>query len=1332
MNNLKQVLIALFILLSQTVSAEYFKHIGRADGLSQLSIMSIYQDKLGRMWFGTREGICIYDGNDINTYKAYANNYYKHHEKAIIGNEVYAIQGNTIGDVFFIADKALSKYDIRKETFHKVTNRNTFALTAYEGNIWCVVSDSLFSYNEQTDRLDFLLKTNLKGINWLTVSESNFYIGSKQGLHQIDRRSHKKKCIIPNVEVYRIFESSQRELWIGCRMDGLYRVNPKGEVSKVPYTPGASRGIASNQIREFAEDKFHNIWFGTFDGLQKYTFSTGEYSLIKLHKSMGGLEHPSIFSLYKDLQGTIWIGSYYGGVNYFNPGNELFSRYSYELSADKSLYYSYIGGMAEDKRCNLWICTDGGGLSCMNRDTHTFTNFKSGGKNTLPHNNVKSICYDSKRDYLYIGTYLGGLSRYDIKKKTFYNYLETQRKNKDCPDNIIFQVLFWQDRLYIAARNGMFVLDPDTNEFQRIPASVEYCQSFDIDEDGFIWLTSWNTIIGFNLRTSKEVSVIDLEQSGCHFAISKVKSTQKGVYVGTLGAGVFYYDKMAKTVTNYSLGKGQLLSDYCYNLVELRNGNVLITGDKGVTLFSPTNHTFRSIGLSSGFPAPAIINGCGALVAANDEIFIGDVEGITSFREEDLKEFNENRTFYFSQLSVNNQEIYPGDESGILNVSLPFVKELNLKYDHNNLIISFALSNYVDILQNNQYEYKLEGFNTQWVPTKQMSLHYTNLDPGNYTLRIRAKGNSLNLKNEEISLQINISAPWYNTVWAWGIYLLIIGLCAVYYLRSQTAKRILALSLEKEKFEKQQIEQLNQAKLLFFTNVSHEFRTPLTLIISHIELILQNSSIPTVLYNNVLKINKHARQMRNLVSELLDFRKFEQDHVVLNLSRYNVVDFLREIYLSFLDYAQQRGIDYQFTCHLQHIDCWFDAQQMEKVFFNLLSNAFKYTPDNGTIEIIVTATDDICIELKDNGAGIEAADIEHVFDHFYQAGNELKTAEKGLGTGIGLALTKSIIEKHHSQITVESRVGVGSIFTIYLKRGKEHFREDSDVRFVDEEDINYLIPDSLPMESEQQEESRSVNSLEAAYTLLIVEDNEDLLNVLKQLFTSFYQVLVARNGKEGLEIAMNEKIDLIISDVMMPEMTGTEMCLQIKNNIDLCHIPIILLTALNTTEQNIEGLNRGADDYITKPFNAKILLSRCTNLIRNRLLIQHQFTRQPLSEIDLTTINPLDKSLLKKATQIIDENIDDPEFDIPLLCRELGMGRTVLYAKFKALTGMTPNNFILNHKLKCAAVMLRQFPDMPIGEIADRLGFGSAVYFSRCFKKQFYTSPQKYRKGEEE
>lgn len=557
--------------------------------------------------------------------------------------------------------------------------------------------------------------------------------------------------------------------------------------------------------------------------------------------------------------------------------------------------------------------------------------------------------------------------------------------------------------------------------------------------------------------------------------------------------------------------------------------------------------------------------------------------------------------------------------------------------------------------------------------------------------------------------------------------------CLYYFISSRIAKRTLALSLEKERFEKQQIEQLNQEKLVFFTNVSHEFRTPLTLIISHIDIILQKSSLNPSIYNQILKIRKNAQQMSNLISELLEFRKLEQNHKTLQISQQDITPFLKEIYFSFVDYAHLRNIHYDFQLSETPTLCWFDSQLLEKVFFNLLSNAFKYTPDNGNIIISGRTTDnEVEISISDTGSGIAKNDVSQIFARFFQANNQKPGEYSSPGTGIGLALSKTIVEKHHGTITVDSTLGKGSTFTVRLPRNADVFQADKNIQLSNQQQESSIVPGSLDVLPETDtyltESVHTENAEEKTHTVLLVEDNEELLQLLTELFSPFYEVICATNGEEGLKQVYEHKIDLIISDIMMPKMSGTEMCLQIKNNIDYCHIPLILLTALNSTEQNIEGLNRGADDYITKPFHAQLLLARANNLIRSRLLMQHQFDKKPISEIDLTCINPLDKDILKRTAESIEQHIDDTEYDIPVLCKEVGIGRSLLYTKFKALTGMTPNNFILNYRLKHAAALLQQYPDIPIAEVSDRCGFSSPVYFSRCFKNQYGCTPQNYRK----
>lgn len=1327
-------IISLFFLLFSThpATAEYFHNLGLQNGLSQPSVLSITQDGLGRMWFGTQEGINMYDGAQIAYVKGEIID--AEGKKLWIGNYVPFIVHDTDGNIFFIADNNLFGYDIHAATFKQYTTGNaTTALAVYQNEIWYARKDSLFAYDSKQHAVRIKMKLPPHVVNTLTISETNIYVGMMEGMYIIPHNTlQPSKFLLENVDVYCIFESSNKEVWIGTRMQGLYRFK-NNVLQEVPYVLTGSEGIRNLQIRAFVEDDEHNIWFGTFVGLQKYDVRKQTYTLIQTPQYVGGLNHPSIFSLYTDRQGTIWIGSFYGEVNYFAPNRNGFVHYDYQTGNLSNLYYSYIGEMTSDKHGNLWLSTDGGGLGCINEKWELVHQFTAGGSNSIPHNNVKSISYDSENDYLYIGTHIGGLSRYDFQKKEFYNYLEHPSEDFPIPRRFIYQVKMWNGKLYLSSREGVFQLDPLTNHFTFLFKPESYCINFDIDEEGNFYANQADQVVIVSLLDVTRQCCIKLQDMGYKGSISHVQVMKNGVYICTLGNGLLFYDRKTKNMTVYNAENSTLPSNYCYNAKQTASNKLILTGDRGIILFDPIEESFTGLGQKEVYLRAPIIRDCGIYVSPDNRIYIGDTKGVTLLKEEEIRAPQiEESSLYFSTLYVNNRLIEPSPENKILTVTLPFTRKLVLDTEENNLLIKFAHSDYQNKHTQQGFEYKLEGQDKGWTFTSTPEARYTNLVPGDYILYVRMAYASSQLP---IQLTIHIATPWYATWWAWMIYLFTIVSSITYYTRNRLAKQTLAQSLEKERIEKLHIEEMNHAKLVFFTNVSHEFRTPLTLIVSHIDMLLQNQLSPQV-YNRVLKIKQSAQQMTNLISELLDFRRFTQNRFILRIEKRDMCKFLKEIYFSFSDFALQRNIGYSFQCNPMEIMCWFDAKQLEKVFFNLLSNAFKYTADGGEIGIITAIDNDrVKIQICDTGSGISDSDFANIFSRFYQVGDQLEN-KLSSGAGIGLALTKSIVEKHHGTISVESEVGKGSIFTITLSLSIDIYQGDEHIQFVDSvSDIIiatetlldekmapfFEVPelkDSLLQETVKKNERK----------LLLVEDNKELLQILQQLFAPFYQVYWANNGKEGLAQAYEYKPDLIISDIMMPEMTGIEMCLHIKNSIDLCHIPIILLTALNGTEQSIEGLNRGADDYISKPFNAQLLLARANNLVRNRLLIQHQFRKKPLLEIDLTSINPLDQEMLRKTSQIIEEHIDDPDFDIPELCREVGIGRSLLYSKFKALTGMTPNSFVLNYRLKHAATLLHRYSDLPIAEVSDRCGFSSPVYFSRCFKKQYGCTPQSYQK----
>lgn len=1241
----KLLLLLCFVFIHQVVYPVYFKHLGMSDGLSQVSVMSIYQDCLGRMWFGTREGVSIYDGERMRVYKGWENLDPESSINVLLGHECDHLTGNRQGDIFFRTCDSLVRYDIREEKFCVVGGCKAKTVTSVDGDIWTGYDDMVCRYDEKGDSLQLYAKTNTPGISSLLISGKKIWIGTYEGLYVVEE-DKKVRCLIEGPEFYRLFESSTGEIWAGCRTGGLYRITQDERITWYSESNSAPFHIKNSQIRSFAEDRFGNIWFGTFMGLHKYNPYTDQFTVYQQDHLPGSLSHSSVFSVYIDAQETIWVGTYYGGVNYFNAEREIFAHYTDNPLRKECLNYSFVGNLAEDKEGNIWICTEGGGLNFMDRKTRTFKYFTAGHRNSVLQNNLKCIAYDGKRNRLYIGTHHGGLTRYDIKTGIFHNYLNDYREGDIKPDGIIFHTMIHNDKLYVSAMNGTFVMDLDTDRFQWICRNA---QSFTIDREENLWILIGTSLYKMELAHPDNQKHYALPRYGIQFEPKRIMTTRAGdIYFVVLGGGLYRYDKQTDSFIHYSQESGHLLSNYCYNVTETNSEELLVTSDKGVTFLNPFSGNTRFATLGANLPITSIADGCGILVCRNNELFVGGNDGLTSFYREDLDKMEKNYSLYFSELYIHNKRIYPGAVSGgILEEAFPFSKSIRLNYKQNNLIINFATTNYIDIQKNNEYQYRLVGFDDDWVSTSSSSIYYTNLDPGKYTLLVREKNLSRHLMNHrEISLDIQIAQPWYKTGWAWTLYVLTAFTITYLTVRILNARRKLTLSLEKEREEKERNEELNQAKLRFFTNISHEFRTPLTLIISQIDMLFQSSSLPPTLYNRIIKISKNANRMRNMISELLEFRKLEQNYVSLHVCEQNLIPFLKDIYLSYCELAAQQSITFDFHHAEENLLLWFDSNQLQKVFYNLLSNAFKYTKQGGAIEL-----------------------------HVSSDGNEVRI--KVIDTGIGLS------------------------------------------------------PDSISSE-EYEEMDKAFPSLKAgSYKVLIVEDNEELLQILNTLFSPFYQVILAGNGEEGLRKANEEKPDLIVSDVMMPLMSGMEMCMKIKNNIELCHIPVVLLTALDSIEYNIEGFQQGADDYISKPFHAKVLLMRCNNLIRNRLLLKSRLTKQVDFDVQLLATTSLDQQLLNRIAEIVDLRMGEPDFDVNALARELNMGRSSFFIKVKNLTGMTPSEFIQNRRINRAATLLQERPDLLVNEISDRLGFASTIYFSRCFKAKFGVSPAQFRKKEQ-
>ena len=1347
--------ILMLLNITQNISPVYFTNIGVKDGLSQTSVMSIYQDELGRMWFGTEEGISLYDGKELTAFK--------HSEDSIIsknipvGNMSFPIVGDKNGNIYFRSDDRLLHYDIKKERFSCLKSENVSTVFCKDSLVLVASSDTIYVWDSKTKTFDIFLKANLPEHNIQKIfidSKNRLWIGTHGGLYL--RAGNDIKQIVKGEYISEIAEDSKSNIWIATRSSGMYRYSQESVLVNFRHDPENPNSIPHNQIRSFAEDNHGNLWIGTFRGLCKYNPVIETFTIYTNNEMPGDLTHSSVFSTYKDVQGTIWVGTYYGGVHFYNPETDRFSFYSADIRRNDCLSHFFIGKMTEDKDNNLWICTEGGGLNFFDRKTKKFRHFLSGkSKNSIAHDNLKCIEYSRKHNQLFIGTHMGGLSVYDIKNDIFHNLRDEMPELHNAIGDVIINIkLYMEDTLIIQSRNGFHKIDiVNKKAYPLVNNPTISGDIFFIDSDNFLWLENRYEIIRFNIKDQDDIHILNKKEKGFgSFRTSCIfEDNKRRLFFGTLGSGLYQYDKENDRFIGYTAEQGMLQSNYCYDIARTEQNELIISGDKGLSVLNIEQKRLRVIDLNALLFA-GINKGCGLLVCSNGEAFAAGIGGMTSFFDQEVLSINKDYDLYFSSLFINEEKISPDDKTKILNKTLPYTDKIVLSHKQNNLDISFASNSYINNHSRIQYEHKIEGFNDKWISGD--NIIYTNIPPGNYKLIVREKNANYNTSPKTISMDIVVRYAWYTNPVAYTIYFIIAYIIFMFFLRLRNLRLRLITKLDAERKEKEQIEKLNQAKLQFFANISHEFHTPLTLIIVQIERLLNINNISPLIYNKLLKVNKQAIHLQNLIRELLDFRKLEQGQVKLNVQELNIVPFLKEIYFSFVELSSGQSIKYTFDApETEEILCWFDPKQLQKVFYNLIFNAFKYTKPNGEIEVSIREEKSvIIIKIIDNGIGIEKNDISNIFECFYQADNSKYGLQRSPSAGIGLSVAGSILELHHATISVESKPSYGSIFIISLQKGNSHFTDseiaikeqcfdDFIIKDLDEKDMGktkYIkdcehIPESPEINISPQNKEDNFeenNTEERASTILIVEDNDELLQILADTLSHIYNTLSAHNGKEGLDMARREKPDLIISDIMMPEMSGTEMCVAIKNDFDTCHIPVILLTALSSLEHNIYGLQHGADDYISKPFSEKMLITRCNNLIRNRLIIKNKFSSNIDFDIQTVSNNPIDQNFLDTINRIIENNFNNPEFTVNILASELNVSRSSLYSKFEALTGMTPNDYVLQRKLKKASDLLKNNPELNISEISDNLGFGSPRYFSRCFKNQFGVSPTEYRKNE--
>jgi signal transduction histidine kinase/ligand-binding sensor domain-containing protein/DNA-binding response OmpR family regulator len=1310
----------------------YFYHLGARDGLSQVNIMSIYQDEFGAMWFGSTEGLNRYNGREVEVFRP------SQDRVGLSQNTIYQIYGNKAGAIYLRNGRDLARYDVYTQQFESIQQGNVHAISYQHNTLWIALGNRIMLYDEQHRQLEEYLSLN-NDIPLITAilpaKNETIWIGTLQGLFAISKeKPENQKPIIENIYITTIYQDNNENIWVGTVENGVYRINSSGNIVNYRHQFGVN-SISNNQIRDFVEDNAGNIWVATFYGLNMFNPQTGEWTQsINNDNISHSLSHSSVFSLYKDKQGTIWVGTYFGGVNYFNPDADIFRFYEPKSNLSNHLSFPFVGNMTEDKHGNLWVCTEGGALNRLNLQTRQFTRY------TLNKSdegyNQKAIWYRADKDLLYIGTHNEGLIIFDIKTKTARILTRNEAPNS-LPNNIINEMQFYDGSLYLMTQSGFVRMDIDTEEF--FPMSENPAVrgigrgTFYIDSKSRLWGTISAGVRKIDLKTgdSKDYNYdSENDRSIGRFSVMNIFETDKGeLFFATLGSGIFRYNPLSDDFDSFTEEKDGLLSNYCYYISQAPSGKLILLHNKGFAFFNPENPSENLFRSSSAFPVAGFNNGNTAYVTRDEEIFIGGINGLVSFMESDLDKIYKDYNLFFDKLFINNERVFPGDRFDVLQKTLPLYSRIELKHSQNNITIEFATSNFVRAMTPT-FEYKLEGFDKVWLPAETKMISYTNLNTGTYTLHVREISSASEGDRKEISLIIRIKPPFYLTTVAFIIYtglaiLLIIGILRFYLWRTN-----LKATLEFERKEKERIEELNQTKLSFFTNVSHEFRTPLTLIIGQLETLLIQNDLTLKMQNRLMKIHKNTNHLQTLISELLDFQKQELGFQKLSIRSVELVSYLKEIYDSFQDYAANKRIKYKMDYLDEEIFVYIDSLHFRKAIYNLLSNAFKYTASGGEIKLKVRRKEsEVFIQVIDTGVGIPPESTSKIFDRFYQL--EYRSSGLTLGTGIGLALTKEIVMSHKGKISVESTPNEGSIFTIALQTGIAHFTNEelnykeidintglkkNDIRvFNDDEDL-ILIEEKI----ENVEGEKPV--------VVLVDDNEALLETLTEPLSAYYNIYTATNGREGLDLVYKLHPDLLISDVVMPEMSGKELCYRLKNNVITSHIPIVLLTAQAIDSQIVDGYLFGADAYITKPFNMKVLISQCNNLIKNRQLLYKKFANQAESVTFSNAVVEQDQVLINKTIKIIKENFKNADFDMNQLAVKIGVGRSKLYSKIKEATGFTPNELTLNIKLQEAADLLDNNLGMNISEIAFELGFSSSKYFTKCFKAFYGMAPMDWRK----
>jgi len=1350
-----KVLVVCLCCIAQYSEAQTGKVYTTDMGLSSSLINQIFQDKQGFIWVTTEYGLNKFDGLRFTNYRHISAD-----SSSIRNNYVRTLFEDSRRNLLVGCIDGLMKYDRETDSFleipmfragKRVFPHITQMQELHNGEIWMTTTgQGMFRLDEQQKQavsVDNLLKQSNYNFQSCFYEDSyyNIWIGTYgNGLI----------CYMPATKEVRVFkyptlndnnvaaiiEDKEGNLFVGTQKQGLSRYNrQENNFIPVPYTGDGPLSVycmslVSGQLLVGTDGQGLKMYNSAKEQLEDYTINSApmDFSEGKIH------------TVLEDKDKNLWLGLFQKGVVLIPKQDNPFEYYG-----SKSIYYNPIGqgcvmSIFQDSNGHLWVGADNEGIYELDANGKRLRHYQPGSSAHSVANTIMCIYEDTDKN-LWLGSYTRGVARFNRKTGECDYSLPIDNEKifsitEDKQKNLYIGTLgsgFYQYNLKTGKLKHYESSKDETDDLKRNELVNDWVNYIFCDSEGLIWLGHYKGVSCFNPSTESFINYkkVNTLISGCVGYVIQEDHSGK-IWAGTTD-GLYSFDKTTNELERFAMANG-LPNNVICGLSEDFRHDIWISTYMGISRYDVQNNRFINYYSGDGLQGNEFMHGA-FYTDKNGKIYFGGINGITCFSPGSIGNTSKDTNVWITDFYVFNQPIHKNSLSNgdpIIHTSVQEANLFRLSYLDNTFSIIFSTLQYNNPEQIS-YQYKIDELGSQWLSTEPgvNRVTYNNLPPGKYTFRVRA----LNYGNysEVRTIKILITPPWYQTWWAYCFYAALFGLLVlgiVNYILSRMRHR-------REIMKREHAEQLNEAKLQFFINISHEIRTPMTLIINPLEKLLADKK-DSELHKTYLMIYRNSQRILRLINQLMDIRKLDKGQMFLKFRETDMVGFIDDLMQTFEYMARKKNIHFTFEHMMPQLKVWIDLNNFDKVLMNILSNAFKYTPEEGEIQVSLATGHDMArkdalreyfeIAITDSGIGIDRNKIERIFERFYQIDNDV--TKSNFGTGIGLHLSRSLVQLHHGEILAENREDApGSRFIIRIPLGSAHLRTD-ELETVDAENVIYHTVDKPVLAKleeeliEEEEEPKAAIKAKTRLRVLVVEDEDEIKAYLKAELSDEYKVETCSNGKEAYDLVLRDTPDLVISDVMMPEMDGLTLCRKIKLNTNVNHVPVILLTAKSKPEDTLEGMETGADAYMVKPFNTELLKKTIANLIANRKLLRNKFSgaQQQEDKMEKITMKSSDEILMGKIMKVVNEHLDDPALNVEMLASEVGLSRVHVHRKLKELTNLSTRDFIKNIRLQQAAALLAQDQKLTISEIAYATGYTNLSHFSSSFREKYGMSPKEY------